>query len=172
MLTGPLEIVLPSIRKAGSEIWFSFNRKKRSDAVDKMFLAKGADLTEAVVVKVGWKDNPNHPAELEIERKRCLKMNPEKYPHYWDGEPDDTGGKWKVLSYANLLKCVDAHIGLNYKPSGMSYSGLDIADEGNDTNCWAKRQGALLSIAREWKVKYLHMYKKVICSQILNISKK
>ena len=157
MLSGPLEIVLPSIRKAGSEIWFSFNRGKRADAVDKMFLAKGADLTEAVVVQTSWKDNPNHPAELEIERKRCLKMQPERYPHIWDGKPDDTGGKWKVLSYAKLLKCVDAHIKLKYKPSGMVYSGLDIADEGNDTNCWAKRQGALLSIAREWKVKYLHM---------------
>ncbi|MCK5133214.1 MAG: phage terminase large subunit [Candidatus Sabulitectum sp.] len=157
MLSDKLEIVLPSIRKAGSEVWFSFNRGKRSDAVDKMFLAKDSDLTEATVVQVSWQDNPNHPAELEIERQRCLKMHPERYPHIWDGEPDDTGGKWKVLSYAKLLKCVDAHIKLNYKPSGMVYSGLDIADEGNDTNCWSKRQGSLLSVAREWKVKYLHM---------------
>lgn len=157
MMDKQLETVLPSIRKAGSEVWFSFNRGKRSDPVDKMFLAKGADLSEAVVVKVGWEDNPNHPAELEIERLRCLKMQPERYPHIWGGEPDDTGGKWKVISYAKLLKCVDAHINLKYKPSGMAYSGLDIADEGNDTNCWSKRQGSLLTIAREWKVKYLHM---------------
>lgn len=157
MLGKPLETILPSIRKAGSEVWFSFNRGQRSDPVDKMFLGKNADTTNAVIVKTGWQDNPNHPAELEIERQRCLKEQPERYPHIWDGEPDDNGGKYKVLSYGKLLKCVDAHKKLNYKPSGMKYSGLDIADEGNDTNCHAMRQGALLQSVREWKVKYLHM---------------
>lgn len=160
MVKEKLEIILPSIRKAGSEIWISFNRKKRDMAMDKKFLAKDISKTlksESVIVKTHWSDNPNHPDTLEIERLICLETEPERYPHIWDGKPDDTGGKWKVLSYAKLLKCVDAHIKLKYKPSGMVYSGLDIADEGNDTNCWAKRQGALLSIAREWKVKYLHM---------------
>jgi len=78
-------------------------------------------------------------------------------PLSWEGAPDDDDHAYKVLPYAQLLKCVDAHIKLNYKPSGMIYSGLDVADVGNDTNAYAVRQGSLLSELREWRVKYLHM---------------
>lgn len=157
MLAKPLEILLPSIRKSGSEIIFSFNRGSRHDPVDKMFLSKNADLSEAFVVKVGWEDNPNHPRELEIERQRCLREQPERYPHIWGGEPDDNAGKYIVLPYSKLLKCVGAHKKLKYTPSGFKFSGQDVADDGNDTNAWALRQGSLLSMCREWKVKFIHM---------------
>lgn len=152
-----IEILFPSIRKAGSEIWISMNTGKRTDPIYKRFLSKGADLTDTIRVKTYWWQNRNHPRELEIERLSCLATMPERYAHIWEGEPDDSAGKNVVLPYAKLLKCVDAHKKLNYKPSGMGHSGLDVADAGNDTNAWSYRKGSLLSIIREWKVKYLHM---------------
>lgn len=151
------ELLTKTIRKPGSELWFSFNRGSRNDAVDERFLSKGADKTNSVIVKVGWEDNPFLSDEQENERLHDLEFNAERYPHIWGGEPDDGGGAYKVLAYDKLLKCVDAHKKLDYKPSGLVYSGLDIADEGNDTNSWAMRQGSLLISVREWKVKYLHM---------------
>lgn len=157
MLEKPLEVILPSIRKKGSEVWFSFNRGQRTDPIDKMFLGKNADTENAVIIKTHWSENGNHTEELEMERQRCLKSQPERYAHVWDGEPDDNGGAYKVLKYGTLLKCVDAHIKLNYTPSGFGYSGLDVADGGNDTNCWSRRKGSLLQDVKEWKVKYLHM---------------
>lgn len=168
-----LELLTKTIRKPGSEIWFSLNRHSRNDAVDKRFLSRNADLSNSIVVKVGWQDNKHLSEEQEQERLYDLKYNPDRYPHIWDGEPSDDSGKYKVLSYANLLKCVDAHIKLKYKPSGFSYSGLDIADEGNDTNAWAFRRSALLSIVREWKVKFLHMTatKADFLNKINNVSK-
>jgi len=155
-----LEILLPTIRKKGSEIWFSMNRGSRSDPIDKMFLSKNIPdeiKDNAYIINVNWQDNPYFTEELELERQICLKTQPERYAHIWEGEPDDKSGAFKVLAYDKLLKCIDAHIKLNYKPSGMTYSGLDVADEGNDTNSWACRKAALLKIVREWKVKYLHM---------------
>lgn len=155
-----IEILFPSIRKKGAEIWISMNRGKRSDPIDKMFLAKNLPKEikdNSVIVKVGWRDNKHFPAELELQRQICLKVTPERYAHIWEGEPDDDPGANKVLQYEKLLQCVDAHKKVGYKPSGMCRSGLDVADEGNDTNAWAFRQEALLSIVREWKVKYLHM---------------
>lgn len=154
------EILFPSIRKKGSQIIISMNRGRRSDALDKMFLAK--DLVKeikdnSVIVNVGWKDNKHFPKELELQRQICLKATPERYAHIWGGEPDDGANVNKVLQYGKLLLCVDAHKKVGYKPSGMGRSGLDVADEGNDTNAWAYRQEALLSIVREWRVKYLHM---------------
>lgn len=151
------DLLTKTIRKPGSEIWLSFNRHSRNDPVDKRFLSKNADTSDAIIQKVGWQNNPHLSEEQEKERLHDLKYNNDKYPHIWDGEPKDNYGFYRVLSYESLLKCVDAHKKINYKPSGMSYSGLDVADEGNDTNSWAYRQGPLLSIVREWKVKYLHM---------------
>lgn len=155
-----IEILFPSIRKPGSKILISMNTGKRSDPIHKRFLSNNSDLSDTVLIKTYWWENKHHPKELEIERKACLKTMPERYQHIWEGAPDDNAGGSRVLTYENLLKCVDAHIKLRYKPSGAIHSGLDVADEGNDTNSYAKRQGPLLSVVREWKVKYLHMTAK------------
>ena len=151
------DLLTKTIRKPGSEIWLSFNRHSRNDPVDKRFLSKDADKENCTIVKVGWQDNQHLSPEQERERQHDLKYEPDLYPHIWDGEPKDDIGKLKVLPYSKLIKCVDAHIKLKYKPTGMGYSGLDVADEGNDTNSYAFRQSALLSFVREWKVRYLHM---------------
>lgn len=151
------ELLTKTIRQPGSEIWLSFNRHSRNDVVDKRFLSKDADTSDVVIIKVGWQDNPHLSKEQENERLYDLKYNSERYPHIWNGEPDDEYGGHKVLKYADLVRCVDAHKILKYTPSGSNYSGLDIADEGNDTNAWSKRQASLLSVVKEWKVKYLHM---------------
>ncbi len=152
-----LELLTKTIRKPGSEIWFSFNRHSRTDPVDQRFLSKSADVSKAVVVKTGWQWNKHMSQEQHDERLYDLKYKPEKYRHIWDGEPDDNNGKYSVLPYEKLLKCVDAHIKLKYKPSGMCFSGLDVADDGKDTNAWSLRQGSFLSDIMEWKVKFLHM---------------
>lgn len=151
------DLLTKTIRKPGSEIWLSLNRHSRFDPVDKRFLSGDADLSNAVVVKVGWQQNQHLSEEQEAERLHDKKYNPEMYPHIWEGEPKDDIGLIKVLPYVKLLKCVDAHKKLNYTPSGHKHSGLDPADEGNDTNAYACRQSALLQLVREWKVKFLHM---------------
>lgn len=152
-----LDLLTKTIRKPGSEIWFSLNRHSRNDAVDKRFLSKNANNKNAIIVKVGWEDNPYLSQEQKDERLYDLEHNADRYPHIWGGEPADNIGKYTILSYEKLLKCVDAHKKLGYIPSGMKHAGLDIADEGNDSNSWALRQEALLNEVREWKVKYLHM---------------
>ena len=150
------ELLTKTIRKPGSQIWLSLNRGNRADAVDKRFFSEGADLANCIVQKVGWQDNPHLSAEQHAERLHDLKFNPERYSHIWEGEPDDSASAYKVLPYEKLLKCVDAHIKLKYSPSGMGQAGLDVGDVG-DPSAWAFRKGSLLSIVKEWKVKYLHM---------------
>ena len=79
-----LQLLRPTIRAAGSELWFSWNPRRRQDPVDK--LLRGAELpTGAAVVRANWNDNPWFPAELEDERQDCLRLQPEQYDHIWDG---------------------------------------------------------------------------------------
>jgi phage terminase large subunit len=79
-----LSLLRPTIRKPGSELWFSWNPRRKSDPVDEML--RGTEKpTGATVVEANWKDNPWFPAELEQERLDCLRMQPDQYDHIWEG---------------------------------------------------------------------------------------
>ncbi len=81
---GSLQLLRPTIRASGSELWFSWNARRKSDPVDAML--RGALLpTGAVVVRANWRDNPWFTAELEQERQDCLRMEPDQYDHVWEG---------------------------------------------------------------------------------------
>lgn len=80
-----LNLLRPTIRTPGSELWFSWNPRREQDAVDKML--RGTELpTGAVVVRANWNDNPWFPAELEQERLDCLRQQAGQYQHIWEGD--------------------------------------------------------------------------------------
>lgn len=79
-----LQLLRPTIREEGSELWFSWNPRRKTDAVDAML--RGAALpTGAKVVCANWRDNPKFPKVLEQERLDCLRDSPEQYDHIWEG---------------------------------------------------------------------------------------
>lgn len=80
-----LSLLRPTLRAEGSEIWFSWNPRRKSDPVDQMLRGETVP-TGAVVVRANWSDNPWFPKVLEQERKDCLRDSPEQYPHIWEGE--------------------------------------------------------------------------------------
>ena len=76
-------ILIPTIRKAGSEIWASFNPELESDETYQRFIVNPPD--DCVSVKLNWRDNPWFPEVLEKERLYCKKNNPKDYPNIWEG---------------------------------------------------------------------------------------
>ena len=79
-----LNLLRPTIRASGSELWFSWNAMLRADPVDVMF--KGPEKpTGAVHVTANWRDNPFFTKELEQERLDCLRQQPDQYDHIWEG---------------------------------------------------------------------------------------
>lgn len=78
-----LSLLRPTIRLEGSEIWFSWNPRRKSDAVDDFLRHKAQD--DAIVVKANWRDNPWFPDVLEKERTLDLRQYPERYEHIWEG---------------------------------------------------------------------------------------
>lgn len=80
-----LALLRPTIRSDGSELWFSWNPRRKTDAVDAMFMGEGRP-DESVLVEANWSDNPWFPKVLEQERLECLHKNPEQYPHIWEGK--------------------------------------------------------------------------------------
>jgi len=78
-----LALLRPTIRAPGSQIWFRWNPRRKSDAVDDFLRAKRP--AGAVVVEANWRDNPFWTKELEAERQLDLKHYPERYEHIWEG---------------------------------------------------------------------------------------
>lgn len=90
-----LEILIPTIRKAGSELWFSWNPRHPSDPIDQRF--RGVAVPEnAVIKRVNYDSNPFFPAELTAEREFDRLHKPERYGHVWLGEyePMAVGAIW------------------------------------------------------------------------------
>lgn len=80
-----LSLLRPTIRAEGSEIWFSWNPRRKADPVDAML--RGDSLpTGAVVVRANWSDNPWFPSVLEQERLDCQRDNADQYEHIWEGD--------------------------------------------------------------------------------------
>lgn len=79
-----MALLRPTIREEGSEIWASWNPRRKADPIDKLF--RGDELpTGAAVVRANWSDNPWFPGVLEQERLDCLRLQPDQYDHVWDG---------------------------------------------------------------------------------------
>jgi phage terminase large subunit len=79
-----LNLLRPTMRAPGSQMWWIYNPRRKTDPVDVML--RGPQVpTGSVVVKANWRDNPWFTAELEQERQDCMRMQPDQYDHIWEG---------------------------------------------------------------------------------------
>jgi phage terminase large subunit len=79
-----LDLLRPTIRKPGSELWFSWNPKHATDPID-MLLRGPSPPGDAVVVKVNFSDNPWFSAEMHDEMVFDRARDTDKYNHVWCG---------------------------------------------------------------------------------------
>lgn len=79
-----LNMLRPTIRAAGSEIWASWNPRRKTDPIDAMFRGEEKP-SNALIVNANWSDNPWLPEELNQERLDCLRQQPDQYDHIWMG---------------------------------------------------------------------------------------
>lgn len=78
-----LQLLKPTIRKDGSEIWFTWNPENESDPVDRFFANNRED---SVLVTCNLVDNPFAgdvlKAEMEADRK---ELDVSEFHHIWEG---------------------------------------------------------------------------------------
>lgn len=81
---GSLKMLRPTFRDDASQLWFSWNPRRKTDPVDLML--RGPELpTGSLVVEANWRDNPWFTSALEQERLDCLRATPDDYDHVWEG---------------------------------------------------------------------------------------
>lgn len=80
-----LDLLRPTIRKLGSELWFSWNPNLDTDPVDALLRGENPP-PGAAVVKANYRDNPWLPDVLRQELEYDQKRDPDKFAHVWLGE--------------------------------------------------------------------------------------
>lgn len=127
------EILIPTIRKTGSEIWVSFNPKNVTDPTYQRFVTyKGDDV---IAVPVSWRDNPFFPDVLEKERRKLEIEDPEAYAHIWEGMPD-TRRSGAVYAKQIAKAREEGRVTLvPYDPSSEVFTAWDLGF-GDATSIW------------------------------------
>lgn len=97
-----LKLLRPTLRKPGSELWFSWNPEQPTDPIDKFLRGKNKP-DSLILVQANYYDNPWFPDELEQERLLDLRTNELYHAHVWLGEYD-TDGTNNVYHYFNRQK--------------------------------------------------------------------
>ena len=82
------EVLVPTIRRPGSEIWLTLNPDLATDATYARFI-EAAD-SDTWLCEINWRDNPWFPEVLEKERRRHFKRDPDTYWNVWEGRPKRT----------------------------------------------------------------------------------
>ncbi len=77
------EVLIPTIRKSGSEIWVSFNPFREKDNTYQRFIVNPPE--GATVVKLNWRDNPWLSAEMLQEIEHMRQTDPDGYLNVWEG---------------------------------------------------------------------------------------
>lgn len=97
------EVLTPTIRKEGSEIWVSFNPELETDETYKRFVKMPPP--DAIVRKVTWRDNPWFPAVLRKEMEHLKATDYDAYLNVWEGHCRQT---LDGAIYANEIRAATA----------------------------------------------------------------
>jgi phage terminase large subunit len=80
-----LDLLRPTIRKPGSEIWFTWNPREATDPVDALLRCDNPP-PNSTVVEVNYTENPWFPDVLRDEMEYDKRRDPDKYAHVWLGK--------------------------------------------------------------------------------------
>lgn len=168
-----LEILIPTIRKPDSEIWFSWNPRHASDPVDARF--RGPVVPEGSIVRrVNYDDNPFFPDVLDRERKYDQAHVPDRYAHIWlgDYEPMAVGAIWNRQTIHNcrwklpvedlppmtrLLVAIDPAVS---SLPGANEHGIIVAGLGEDGRGYVLEDASTEGPPKKWATRAVTMFDK------------
>lgn len=147
-----MELLLPTIRSSGSEIWFSWNPNNPEDPIEKLFSTQDDDL---LCTHINFTENVHVTKEIIKEAARHKLASPETYDHVWLGVAN-SGSEFAFINPAWIRSSIDAHKILSEfnDNAGRKVIGYDVADEeehGSDTNASSLMSGSIVWETKEWK---------------------
>jgi phage terminase large subunit len=129
-----LRILLPTIRKEGSEVWASWNPESEDDPINSLLYRPGC-----IEIEINWYDNKWLSKRSKQDIETDFKTNPDMAEHVWNGKPLKQGANCifsRVLIREATKRIVD--------PVGAVELGVDVARFGDDDTTVWRRKGMLV----------------------------
>lgn len=154
------DVLTPTIRKDGSEIWITLNPDMETDETYARYVhLRPEESDELFCIQMNWRDNPWFPEVLERERQDTLRRDPENYENIWEGKPKRVsagaiyryeieqlyeGNRVRLIPYDPLLKVHTVwDLGWNdamtigfFQRNGAELRCIDYIEESHRTLDW------------------------------------
>jgi len=127
------DILIPTIRKSGSEIWVSFNPATKYDNTYQRFVESRPP--DCITVKVNYHDNPWFPIELESERLHMQQTDPDSYDNVWEGNVKAVADGAIWASELQLVESGARRTGIPYDPVMPVHTVWDLGVS-DSTTIW------------------------------------
>ena len=143
-----MDILEPTIRKEGSELWIIFNPNLITDYVYDHYVIN--EQPDSVVRGFNYTENPFLSSTMIKQIEHLKSSDYDSYQHVYLGIPkgnDDSS----VIKLKWIQAAIDAHLKIDGMFSGSHTLGYDIADDGGDTNATILAKGSVAIECDEWK---------------------
>jgi len=142
------EVLEPTIRKAGSQIWIVFNPKLASDFVYKRFVLNPPPRT--IVRQINYDENRFLSRTMRDVIEAAKAEDYDDYAHIYLGVPrqDDDN---VIIKRSWIMASLDADLKLGFAQSGAKRIGFDVADGGLDKCANVSSHGSVVLWSDEWK---------------------
>lgn len=137
-----IELLTPTFRKEGSELWFSWNPKYGKDAVTKLF----RDKKNSILVHANYTDNPFCTSVLIEEAEEMKEQDFERYENVFLGKP-----KGNMDGIFPLALVDAARNRKRFATEGVHTWALDVARFGEDSSVLTVRNAGELYMKDTWK---------------------
>lgn len=134
---GSIDILIPTIRKDGSQLIWTFNRTTELDPVYvELCLNPHEDTYVAQVNSDTLEEIGQLPQVMIDEREKMKRNDPAMYSHIWLGQPMAQGDN-AIIGREAILEAMDREV----SDDGAIEIGVDVARMGNDRTEFVKRKG-------------------------------
>ena len=141
-------VIDPTLRSEGSQHWLIFNPQYATDFVYQNFVVDPPRNT--IVREINYLENPFLSQTMLDVIEDAKTRDYEEYEHVYLGVPLSDEER-VVIQRKWLEAAIDAHIKLDFAPSGRKRLGYDIADDGDDKCATVLSYGSIIQWGEEWK---------------------
>lgn len=139
------DILVPTIRDNGSEIWVSYNPENEDDPTHKKFVT-GKPPEDSYIRKVNWDQNKWFPDILRKEKDYQFATNPELAEHIWGGECRSHSdaqvfkGKYRVDYFEPQAHWVGPYLGADWGFSKDPTTLVEVWIDNTERNIYIRRE--------------------------------
>lgn len=165
------DLLEPTIRAPGSEIWVSFNPDMDTDETYKRFVM--TEQPSSIVTKMNWQDNPWRSTVLDAAREKMRIESPDDYAHIYEGECRPAVEGAIYYNEVSKLKSSGRLCNVPYDPMLKVHVITDLGFNDYMSLILAQRLGSEIRIIRyiEDRMRYIPSYHQELVDLKLNYGK-